>query len=129
MEYMMSEFFEAVVEADDAPIVICDREHRIIYMNPTAVKRYEKWGGERLTGKSIFDCHNSRSREIILSVIARFKAEPELNKVYTYTKNRDGEDRDVYMVALRNKSGDLIGYYEKHESRVHEAQCGGNQKL
>lgn len=26
-------------------------------------------------------------------------------------------DKDVYMVALRNDSGDLIGYYEKHEYR------------
>ncbi|MCD8325314.1 MAG: PAS domain-containing protein [Lachnospiraceae bacterium] len=118
----MNELFKAVVDADDAPIVICDKEHRIVYMNPTAVRRHEKKGGEKLVGQSIFDCHNPHSKEIILSVIDRFLADPALNKVYTYTKNRDGEDSDVYMVALRNEGGELIGYYEKFESRIHEAQ-------
>ncbi|MCD8395753.1 MAG: PAS domain-containing protein [Lachnospiraceae bacterium] len=116
----MNELLKAVVDADDAPIVICDTEHRIVYMNPTAKKRYEKRGGEKLIGQSIFDCHNAHSREVILSVVDKLKASPDLNKVYTYTKNWDGEDSDVYMVALRNGNGAFIGYYEKHESRIHE---------
>ncbi|MCD8104931.1 MAG: PAS domain-containing protein [Lachnospiraceae bacterium] len=118
----MNEIFKAVVDAEDAPVVICDTEHQIVYMNPTAMKRYEKWGGGALVGRSIFDCHNPRSKEIILSVYARFSDNPGLNKVYTYTKKRDGEDTDVYIVALRNESGSLIGYYEKHESRIHEQE-------
>ncbi|MCD8336999.1 MAG: PAS domain-containing protein [Lachnospiraceae bacterium] len=118
----MNELLKAVVDADDAPIVICDTEHRIVYMNPTAVKRYEKRGGEKLIGQSIFDCHNTHSREVILSVVEKFKAAPDLNKVYTYTKDWGGEDSDVYMVALRNGSREFIGYYEKHESRIHEAE-------
>ncbi|MCD7764307.1 MAG: PAS domain-containing protein [Lachnospiraceae bacterium] len=120
----MNDFLKAVVEADDAPVVICDMEHTIVYMNPTAVKRYAKSGGEQLIGKSIFDCHNPHSKEIILSVVERFRREPELNKVYTYTKNWDGEDTDVYIVALKNDAGELIGYYEKHESRLHENRIG-----
>jgi len=117
----MNELLKAVVDADDAPIVICDTEHRIVYMNPTAIKRYEKRGGEKLIGQSIFDCHNAHSREVILSVVDKMKANPDLNKIYTYTKNWGGEDSDVYMVALRNGNGAFIGYYEKHESRIHEA--------
>ncbi|MCD7888893.1 MAG: PAS domain-containing protein [Oscillospiraceae bacterium] len=116
----MTEFFKAIVDADDAPIVICDVNHIIIYMNPTAVKRYEKRGGAKLIGKSIFDCHNAHSKEIILSVFEKFLNDPDLNKVYTYTKNWDNEDTDVYIVALRDDTGTLIGYYEKHESRLHE---------
>ncbi|MCD7744603.1 MAG: fatty acid/phospholipid synthesis protein PlsX [Lachnospiraceae bacterium] len=117
---MNNEFFEALINADDEPIVICDVEHVIVYMNTTAIKRYEKRGGEALVGKSIFDCHNAHSVEIIQSVVARFRENPNLNKVFTYSKNWDGADSDAYMVALRNKSGELIGYYEKHESRIHE---------
>ncbi|MCD7807490.1 MAG: PAS domain-containing protein [Lachnospiraceae bacterium] len=118
----MNEFLEAVVEADDQPVVICDTEHIIVYMNPTAIRRYEKWGGEKLIGRSIFDCHNAHSGEMIRSIFARFQEDRDLHKVYTYTKKKDGEDRDVYIVALRKKGGELIGYYEKHESRVHEAR-------
>ncbi len=117
----MNELWKAVIDADDAPVVICDMEHTIVYMNPTAIQRYQKSGGEKLVGRSIFDCHNARSREIILSVIEKFRSNPGLNKVYTYSKDWDGEDSDVYIVALRNDSGNLIGYYEKHESRIHEA--------
>ncbi|MCC8044403.1 MAG: PAS domain-containing protein [Clostridiales bacterium] len=117
----MNDLFKAVVDVDEEPIVICDTEHIIVYMNPVAVKRYAKSGGEKLLGKSIFDCHNAHSKEIILSVVAQFCANPDLNRVHTYTKNWDGADSDVYMIALRDANGNLIGYYEKHESRIHEA--------
>lgn len=42
---MENNFFKSVIDADDAPVVICDLENTIVYMNPTAVKRYEKRGG------------------------------------------------------------------------------------
>ena len=45
---MGNNFFKSVIDADDAPVVICDLEHTIVYMNPTAVKRYEKRGGAAL---------------------------------------------------------------------------------
>ena len=32
--------------------------------------------------------------------------------------------KDVYMVALRDGSGRLIGYYEKHEDRTCESERG-----
>ena len=32
----------------------------------------------------------------------------------------DEENKDVYMVALRDDDGTLIGYYEKHEYRNRE---------
>ena len=34
----------------------------------------------------------------------------------------DKENKDVYMIALRNEEGNLIGYYEKHEYRNPETQ-------
>ena len=116
----MNEFFKAIIDVDDEPIVICNMEHTILYMNPTAIARYVKWGGEALVGKSLMDCHNPHSKEVILSVLADFRANPKLGKVHTFSKVKDGEDADIYMVALRNEDGELIGYYEKHESRIHE---------
>ncbi|MCD7858650.1 MAG: PAS domain-containing protein [Firmicutes bacterium] len=118
----MLTFFEALLHADDEPIVICNMEHSIVFMNATAMERYAKRGGKELVGKSIFDCHNAHSKEIILSVVEKFLQTPDLTKVYTYTKNWDGEDTDVYMVALRDTANKMIGYYEKHESRIHERE-------
>jgi len=37
-----------------------------------------------------------------------------------YTCHNDEENKDVYMVALRDDDGTLIGYYEKHEYRNRE---------
>ena len=38
----------------------------------------------------------------------------------TVTIRNDKENKDVYMVALRDDDGTLIGYYEKHEYRNRE---------
>ena len=34
-----------------------------------------------------------------------------------YTSHNEAENKDVYMIALRDDEGNLIGYYEKHEYR------------
>ena len=114
----LNEIFKSVLDADRAAVVICDLEHTIIYMNPVAVARYEKWGGKALLGKSLLDCHNEKSREMINKVLDWFKKSKDNNLVYTFYNQK--ENKDVYMVALRNESGELIGYYEKHEYRNRE---------
>ena len=114
----LNEIYKSVLEADRAAVVICDLEHTIIYMNPVAIERYAKWGGKDLMGKSLLNCHNEKSREMIEKVIDWFKASKDNNIVYTFFNQK--ENKDVYMVALRNEEGDLIGYYEKHEYRNRE---------
>lgn len=118
MSVNLNEIFKSVLDADRAAVVICDFEHTIIYMNPVAVARYEKWGGKALLGKSLLDCHNEKSREMINKVLDWFKKSTDNNLVYTFYNQK--ENKDVYMVALRNDSGELIGYYEKHEYRNRE---------
>ena len=86
----------------------------IVYMNPAAVSRYHK----DLTGKSLKDCHNAKSNEMIDRVLGWFKKSPENNIMYTYYNEK--ENKDVYMVALRDADKNLIGYYEKHEYRNRE---------
>ena len=83
---LLNKLFKSVLEQDRAPIVICDLEHTIVYMNPVAIERYHK----DLTGRNLKTCHNEK------------------------------ENKDVYMVALRDDDGALIGYYEKHEYRTKE---------
>ena len=114
----INEIYKSVLEADRAAVVICDLEHTIIYMNPVAIKRYSKWGGKDLMGKSLLNCHNEKSCEMIQKVVEWFKASKDNNIVYTFFNQK--ENKDVYMVALRNEEGDLIGYYEKHEYRNRE---------
>ena len=117
MTEISSAYFKSIVDQDRAAVVICDNEHRIIYMNPSAVKTYEKYGGAELIGKSLLLCHNPDSKEKIIRVTEWFKESEDHNIVYT--SHNEKQNKDVYMVALRDH-GTLIGYYEKHEYRGRE---------
>lgn len=114
----LSVFFKSVIDADNAAIVLCDVNHTIVYMNPAAIRRYEKKGGASIIGHSLLVCHNEESNSIIRMVLAWFEESSENNKVFTL--HNDKENKDVYMVALRDDNGNLIGYYEKHEYRTPE---------
>lgn len=114
----LSTFFKSIIDQDRCAVVICNLEHEIIYMNPTAIERYAKRGGAELVGKSLMDCHNPESVEKIRKVVTWFAQSRENNIVYTYYNEK--ENKDVYMIALRDEDGTLIGYYEKHEYRNRE---------
>jgi len=111
----LSQYFKSVIDQDRCAVVICNLTHEIVYMNPAAVRRYEKRGGAGLVGQSLLGCHNAQSGELIEKVIDWFSQSPEHNIIYTY--HNEKENKDVYMVALRDEDGTLIGYYEKHEYR------------
>ncbi len=112
-----AKFYKSVLDMDRAPVVLCDLNHTIIYMNDAAIENYKKYGGEKLVGQSLLDCHNEKSCEMINKVIDWFKKDKNNNLVYTFKNTK--LNKDVYMVALRD--GDtLIGYYEKHEFRNSE---------
>ncbi len=110
----LESFYKSIIDQDRASVVICDMDHKIIYMNPTAVKSYEKYGGADLIGRSIMDCHNPKSQEKMKQVVDWFLKDESHNIVYTF--HNEKQNKDVYMVALREE-GRLIGYYEKHEYR------------
>lgn len=114
-------FFKSVLEQDRASIVLCNLEHEIIYMNKAAIGRYGKRGGAELIGKSLLNCHNEKSNEIIKKVVEWFGKSKDNNIVYTYYNEK--ENKDVYMVALRDNKDNLIGYYEKHEYRSKETMA------
>ena len=108
---MMEKLMKSVLDSDRAPVVICSLDNMIRYMNPSAVLKY----GCDLTGKSIMDCHGGKSGELLLKVVRWFSESRGNNMIYSY--RNDEENKDVYMVALRDENGELIGYYEKHEFR------------
>lgn len=112
------ELFKSVIDMDTAAVVICDLSHKIVYMNPAAEERYYKRGGIKLVGNSLLDCHSKSGNDKILQVVEWFGKSPDNNRVYTFYNEK--ENKDVYMIALRNADGELIGYYEKHEYRNRE---------
>ncbi|MGN1114685.1 MAG: PAS domain-containing protein [Oscillospiraceae bacterium] len=112
------QYFKSIIDQDEQSVVICDTNHTIIYMNPAAISNYSKSGGKALVGKSVFECHNNDSKDKIEKVVEWFKKDISNNKIFTF--HNEKHNRDVYMVALRDQGGRLIGYYEKHECRDSE---------
>ena len=108
---MLHLLLKRIAEQDRAPIVVCDMLSTVVYMNPAAVAHYKR----DLTGKSVKSCHPADANEKIERVLAWFRKSCDNNVVYTY--HNDKENKDVYMIALRDEDGMLIGYYEKHEYR------------
>lgn len=113
-------YLKSIVDMDRSAVVICNLDHEIIYMNPAAVGRYAKRGGKELIGSSLLACHNADSRKKIQKVIQWFQMSVNHNIIYTY--HNEKENKDVYMAALREETGKLIGYYEKHEYRNVETE-------
>ena len=107
----MEQLFKSILEQDKAPIVVCDMESTVLYMNPSAIARYKM----DLTGRNVKSCHPAAACEKIDRVLEWFEKDRNNNMVYTFRNNE--ENKDVYMVALRDDDGNLIGYYEKHEYR------------
>ncbi|MDD4689473.1 MAG: PAS domain-containing protein [Eubacteriales bacterium] len=112
---MLNVLLKSIIDQDTAPIVVCDMDSIIVYMNPSAKVRYHK----DLTGINLKKCHNADSNEKIDKVLDWFKKSKDNNIIFTH--HNDKENKDVYMVALRDDDGKLIGYYEKHEYRNREA--------
>lgn len=115
---MLNKMMKSVLEQDRSAIVICDIDHTIVYMNPAAIKRYAYRGGAALIGQSVKDCHQEKSNQAIDRVVAWFRESTENNMVYIMRNEK--ENKDLYMVALRDDEGTLLGYYEKHEYRTNE---------
>lgn len=111
----LNPYFKSIIEQDTAAVVICDLDHRVIYMNPAAIASHD---GKSLVGQSLLDCHNEQSVARIRQVVDWFASDASHNRVFI--AYRPKQNRDQYMVALRSAQGELIGYYEKHEYRTAE---------
>lgn len=95
--------FRWILESVPHPIVFIDCEHIIRYMNKYAYQRYSA----DILGTSIFDCHRERHSHLIIE--KSFKQLQEgANIVHMYT----GENKEGFMVAVRDEEGKLLGYWE-----------------
>ena len=78
-------YYKSIIDQDRAAVVICNLNHEIIYMNPAAVSSYAKYGGDKLIGRSLLDCHSPESRDKIKQVTDWFAADESHNIVYTFS--------------------------------------------
>ena len=104
----------AILDSIKDPVMFVDMDHVIRYMNKAAVGHFDD--GEALLGQSLMDCHNYKSQQVIRETIPMLQAGAEERLIST------GEESRIYMRAVRNASGEVIGYYERYEPCDDEAQ-------
>jgi len=96
----------ALLESLVDPVLFVDTEHRIRYMNAAAERHYSQ--GRALLDRSIFDCHNEESNRVIREVFAALCAGETERRI---TNN---EKQQIFMRAVRDATGRLLGYYERY---------------
>lgn len=112
----LSVYLEGLINAKPSPVVICDLDYRIIFMNEFAKKSYKKYGGEKLIGQLLYNHCGLEAKTKIDMIIECFKENKDQNAIFGY--HEDEDNTDIYIVAIRDSSRKLIGFTSIHENRT-----------
>ena len=104
---MDDRLLERIFDSWNKPVVFVDSDHVIRYMNRPARRTYARWGD--VIGKSLFHCHNETSCRKIREAWEEILAGAREVLITDSAKHR------VYMRAVRDEEGALIGYYERYD--------------
>ena len=97
----------AILDSLKDPILFADTEHVTRYMNKAAVAHYEE--GESLIGRSLLDCHNQRSQQMMIEILA------EMHEGLDERLITDDDEHRIFMRVVRDPDGQVLGYYERYE--------------
>lgn len=97
----------AILDSLKDPVLFADTEHMTRYMNKAAIAHYDE--GESLLGRSLLDCHNEQSQAMIIEILEAMHAGEEERLI------TDDEEHRIYMRAVRDADGKVLGYYERYE--------------
>ena len=108
------EMFEAILDSIPYRIVFVDTDHIIRYLNKEARHHYyDVRGYNELVGKSIFECHSEKSKEMLIAAVEKLRNHG--NEIYlgvsVYNERK-------YINPVRNEKGELIGYFERFERNL-----------
>ena len=89
------------------PILFADTNHIVQYINKVAIAHYSE--GEKLLKTNLLECHNEESQKMMIEILSEMQDGLE-EKLIT-----DNEKYRIFMRAVRNDKGELIGYFERYE--------------
>ncbi|MDO4864417.1 MAG: PAS domain-containing protein [Ruminococcus sp.] len=112
----LEDFFRSYIETEEEPVVICDLDFRIIYMNRASAVANERFGGYDLIGKSLNTFMDLETQSKINMVVEWFKESKDNN--ITFALRENDNNTDAYIAALRDRDGNLIGFCNKRRCRT-----------
>ena len=108
------QMFAYILDSIPYRVVFVDTDHIIRYMNKEAQYHYYQVRGyDNLIGKSIFECHNEKSKEMLIAAVEKLKNHG--NEIYLGVSVRNERK---YINPVRNEKGELIGYFERFEMNM-----------
>jgi PAS domain-containing protein len=102
-------FLAAILDSLKDPVLVADTQHITRYMNRAAIAYYKE--GESLIGQSLLDCHQEASQRMMIDILAAMQSEGVDEQLIT-----DNEKHRIYMRAVRDAAGRVLGYYERYEA-------------
>jgi DUF438 domain-containing protein len=99
----------AILDSLKIPILFADTEHVTRYMNKAAVAHYEEEENTSLIGRSLLDCHNEESQQMMIEILG------EMHEGLEERLITDNEKWRIHMRSVRDADGKLLGYYERYE--------------
>lgn len=85
-------------------ITVCDTKGIILEMNEAAIKTFEKYGGKKLIGASLLDCHPEPARTKLKKLL-------ETQEKNVYTIQKQGVKKIIYQSPWY-KDGIYSGFVE-----------------
>ena len=70
-------------EEFNGAITVCNLDGIIVYMNQHAINQFKKYGGAKLLGTNLMDCHSKPSRIKLAEML-----ENPMENMYTTEKNK-----------------------------------------
>jgi DUF438 domain-containing protein len=97
----------AILDSLKGPVLFADTNHVTRYMNKAAIAYYTD--GVNQIGRSLLECHNETSQAKMVEILAAMHE--GLNEQCISSE----EGQRVYMRAVRDADGQVLGYYERYE--------------
>jgi len=103
-------FYESLLNSIKDPILVADTNHIVQYMNKAAIAHYSE--GEKLLKTNLLECHNEESQKMMVEILVEMQNGLK-EKLIT-----DNEKYRIFMRAVRDVDGNLIGYFERYEPPI-----------
>jgi nitrogen-specific signal transduction histidine kinase len=104
---MKKTFLKNLLNSVKDPILFADTNYIVQYMNKAAIEHYEE--GESLLQSNLMNCHNEESQKMMIDILAEMQNGLEEKLITNNEKHR------IFMRAVRDKKGNLLGYFERYE--------------
>ncbi|MBI4834777.1 MAG: PAS domain-containing protein [Planctomycetes bacterium] len=85
-------------------VTVCDKAGKILYMNAKSAQTWSRYGGAKLIGKSVLECHPEPARKKLAKMLKD-------KKFNAYTIEKKGVKKLIYQSPWFQK-GKYMGFVE-----------------